>query len=98
MPENKSNRSLTALNWLNFFAADVSEGVGPFLAVYLATNLHWNPGSIGIAIAAMHLSMVFGQSPAGYLVDRTPHKKVPIMGATLLMGITAVLMIFFRNF
>jgi MFS family permease len=97
MSKNKSN-SLTALNWLNFFAADVSEGVGPFLAVYLATNLHWNPGSIGIAIAAMHLSMVFGQSPAGYLVDRTPHKRVPIIAATLLMGTTALLMIFFNNF
>ena len=52
MEEKLSTRSVNGLNWLNFFAADISDGVGPFLAVYLATNLHWQPGNIGMAIAA----------------------------------------------
>ena len=46
--EITTSRSTAALNWLNFFAADVATGVGPFLAIYLAANRHWQPGAIGI--------------------------------------------------
>jgi hypothetical protein len=35
-------RSLRALEWLNFFLADVQTGLGPCLAAYLASN-GWNP-------------------------------------------------------
>ncbi|MGK3989345.1 MFS transporter [Sorangium sp. So ce136] len=75
---------------MNFFAADISDGVGPFLAVYLASNLHWQSGPIGMAIAATQLSMVVGQSPAGLVVDRTRRKRVPIVVASLVVGTTAL--------
>lgn len=98
MTPEPSKRSLTALNWLNFFAADVSDGVGPFLAVYLATNLHWKPGQIGMAIAATTFSMVLAQSPAGHVVDRTPHKRLPIIIASLIVGVVAFMFPFWRSF
>lgn len=79
MSEKPTNRSLKVLNWLNFFAADISDGVGPFLTVYLASNLQWSPGDIGIAIAATTFSMVAGQSPAGYVVDHTRKKEFPLL-------------------
>ncbi|MGI4803604.1 MAG: MFS transporter [Janthinobacterium lividum] len=94
----ESPKGLKPLNWLNFFAADVSEGVGPFLAVYLAINLHWKPGQVGIAIAAMQFAMVFAQSPAGLLVDNTGYKRIPIIVASLTMGVTAFLMTLFHSF
>ncbi len=47
MSEKTSKRSWIALNWLNFFAADISDGVGPFLAVYLASSLQWPSSHIG---------------------------------------------------
>jgi MFS family permease len=80
-----------ALNWLNFFAADISDGVGPFLAVYLASNLKWQSGDIGMAMAATQLAMVVGQSPAGFVVDSTRRKRLPIIVASLLVGTTALL-------
>lgn len=86
-----SKQSWIALNWLNFFAADVSDGVGPFLAVYLASNLAWGPGAIGMAIAATQLSMVVFQSPAGLVVDHTRRKRLPIIGASLAVGSLAML-------
>jgi len=98
MPEGQPKKGFKALNWLNFFAADVSEGVGPFLAVYLATNLHWKPGQIGIAIAAMQFSMIFAQAPAGFIVDNTRYKRIPIIVASLTMGVTAFLMTLFHSF
>ncbi|WP_159396577.1 MFS transporter [Sorangium cellulosum] len=82
---------------MNFFAADISDGVGPFLAVYLASNLHWQPGAIGMAIAATQLSMVVGQSPAGFVVDRTRRKRIPIIIASLVVGTTALFWPFLRS-
>jgi len=87
MTGNKSIRSLAALDWLNFFAADVAGGVGPFLAVYLAANRHWRSGAIGIAISAMSFATVIVQTPAGYIIDKTPHKRTIILIATAVMGI-----------
>ena len=91
MSAKPSKRSWTALNWLNFFAADISDGVGPFLAVYLASNLNWQAGAIGMAIAATQLSMVIGQAPAGLVVDRTRRKRLPIILASILVGSVALL-------
>jgi MFS family permease len=98
MSKPSSDRNLTALNWLNFFAADISDGVGPFLAVYLATNLHWKSGDIGMAIAATTFAMVVGQAPAGYIVDHTRQKRYPIIIASLLVGTTALLLPSLRSF
>lgn len=90
MAEKQTGQSFAALNWLNFFAADVSTGVGPFLAIYLAANQHWKAGSIGIAISAMSFATVFAQSPAGYIVDKTPYKRAIIIIASCLMGIVGI--------
>src|SRR5437868_2845839 len=44
MPHTREERqsSLRALEWLNFFLADVQTGLGPFLAAYLAAS-GWSP-------------------------------------------------------
>src|SRR5579875_3724635 len=82
-----SKRAYTGLNWLNFFAADISNGIGPFLAIYLTTNLHWHPNEIGIALAATNFAMVAGQSPAGFIIDKTIYKRAIIIIASCIMGI-----------
>jgi len=98
MSDKPAHRSLTALNWLNFFSADISDGVGPFLAVYLTSNLHWKPGEIGMAISATTLAMVVGQAPAGYIVDHIRQKRLPIIVASLVVGLLALLLPFLRSF
>ena len=45
-----SGRSQRALDWLNFFVADVETAFGPFVALYLAQE-GWQQGRIGTAIA-----------------------------------------------
>jgi MFS family permease len=67
-------RSLRALDWLNFFLADVQTGVGPFLAVYLAAN-QWNPQQVGLALTCGGLAGVLAQTPGGALVDATRRKR-----------------------
>lgn len=98
MAQESSPKGLHPLNWLNFFAADVSEGVGPFLAVYLTSNLHWSHGKIGTAIGAMSFAMVLAQSPAGYLIDHIKAKRWSIIIASLAVGITASFVPLFHTF
>ncbi len=40
-------RSLVALDALNVFMADVRDGLGPFLAIYLAAAQHWTRAGSG---------------------------------------------------
>jgi len=97
-PTPNKARSLNCLNWLNFSAADVATGLGPFLAVYLASNLKWDPSKIGIAIGAMSLATVVAQSPAGWLCDVSDKKRLGIVVVTLTICIAGFCMLFFPSF
>lgn len=90
MPEPR--RSLRALEWLNFFLADVQTGLGPFLAAYLAAS-GWNPARVGFALTFGGLVTVALQTPAGAVVDAARRKRllialnlgVLVTGALLLL-------------
>lgn len=94
----RKQHSLNCLNWLNFSAADVATGLGPFLAVYLASNLHWNPSQIGIAIGTMSFATVVAQSPAGWLCDVTKKKRLGVVIVAIIIGSAGLTMLFFPNF
>ena len=90
-------RSVRALEWLNFFLADVQTGLGPFLAAYLASS-GWNPGNVGYVLTFGGLISVALQTPAGAIID-TFHRKrllvavnigVLVCGALLLIANTGV--------
>jgi MFS family permease len=98
MPDVQEKKGIKALNWLNFFAADISTGVGPFLAVYLTANQHWKAGQIGIALSAMSFSAVVAQSIAGYVVGKTTRKRIPIIIATIVLGVLSFSIPFFPSF
>ncbi len=85
MSEDKQ-QSLRALDWLNFFMADVSTGVGPFLAIYLTATRHWNPASVGVAVATQSIASVVAQGPAGWIVDWSKHKDWLMVGAAGLVA------------
>jgi MFS family permease len=71
---NAKTRSLRALDALNFFVADVQSGIGPFLAIYLAT-MQWNNERVGGALTVGALTGVMAQTPAGALVDHVQGKR-----------------------
>jgi MFS family permease len=86
-------RSVRALEWLNFFLADVQTGLGPFLAAYLASS-GWNPSSVGYVLTFGGLVGVAMQTPAGAVIDAVHRKRtllavnlgLLVAGAFLLMG------------
>jgi MFS family permease len=87
------SRKLPALEWLNFFVADVQTGLGPFLAAYLAAG-GWNPSKVGVALTFGGLVSVAFQTPAGAIIDAARNKRLLVAvnlivlaaGAVLLMG------------
>lgn len=85
--------SVRALASLNLWLADVRDGVGPFLAVYLLTKRHWQPGSIGVAMAIPGLVAVLLQTPAGSWVDRTRRKRELLLLASALVAGACLLMV-----
>jgi MFS family permease len=84
-------RSLAALDGLNFFLADVQNGLGPFLGIYLVNKPGWNAASIGLILTLRVATTLAVQTPAGALIDRTSHKRTLIIGATVLVSAGAVI-------
>jgi len=87
-----SVRSLRALDALNIFLADVRDGLGPYLAIFLATK-HWDPSRIGLAMSVMGVASVLAQTPAGALIDRTRRKQGWMVAAPIVVPFGAVAMV-----
>ncbi len=81
-----SARSLRGLDGLNFLMADVRDGVGPYLAVFLKADQHWQAGPIGMAMAASSVAAALFQVPAGLLVDAVRWKRLLIAASGLLVA------------
>lgn len=81
-----SARSLGGLDGINLLMADVRDGVGPYLSVYLKGSQHWDAGAIGLAMGASSLAAALCQIPAGLLVDSTRAKRLLIALSGLLVA------------
>jgi hypothetical protein len=62
--DDAKRKSVRALEWTNFFLADVQAGLGPFVAAYLA-SLGWQAGAVGRALTFGGIITVVLQTPAG---------------------------------
>lgn len=91
-----SSISLRALDASNVFLADVRDGLGPYLAIYLSTR-SWSPGTIGLAMSAMGIATVAAQTPAGAVIDATRHKRAAIIVAALAVALGALTMVVWPN-
>ena len=74
-----------ALDALNFFLADVRDGLGPYLAIYLLTEQKWDEASIGIVMSVAALAGIIAQTPAGALIDRSTAKRALMVTAAILV-------------
>jgi MFS family permease len=90
-----SSRSLRGLDALNFLMADVRDGLGPFLSVYLKGTQHWSSGNIGLVMAASGIAAAICQIPAGLIVDTVRVKRLLIAISGLLVAAGCILIAFF---
>ena len=81
-----SSRSRAGLNAANFFLAEVTGVVMPFVAVSLQGR--WRYDAIGLAVALAGLGVFLTQTPAGFLVDRVRQRRALLAGASLFLGVS----------
>ena len=85
-------RSLTCLSLLCFALADVRDGLGPFLGIFLQSH-GWTPDSIGYVMTIGGLAGMAVTTPLGALADATRRKRLLLALASL--GIVAALVLIF---
>ncbi len=93
-----SRRSLLGLDGLNFLMADVRDGLGPYLSVFLKGGQHWQPGDIGVAMAASSVAAAVFQIPAGLLVDSLKAKRLLVAASGIGVATGCLLIAFYPRF
>jgi len=86
------------LDWMNFFLADVRDGLGPYLAIYLLTIQKWDQASIGVVMSIGGIAGLLAQTPAGALIDATRWKRGIIIGGAILITAGSLLLPFLPRF
>ncbi|WP_132252031.1 MFS transporter [Methylobacterium segetis] len=97
-----SERALRGLDALNFFLADVRDGLGPYLAIYLLAvrgpEQGWNEATIGLVMTIAGIAGLIAQTPAGALIDRTNHKGAIVIAAAVAVTLSCLILPFVSNF
>lgn len=87
-----------ALDAANFFLADVRDGLGPYLAVYLLTEQHWDEARIGLVMSIATIAGIVAQIPAGALVDATRAKRLVMVIAAIMVTLASLSLPLFPTF
>ncbi|MDP4027061.1 MFS transporter [Methylobacterium sp. NEAU 140] len=97
-----SRRALRGLDALNFTLADVRDGLGPYLAIYLIAvrgpDQGWNEATTGLIMTIAGIAGLIAQTPAGALIDRTRHKRAIVMAAAVAVTLSCVALPWISNF
>ncbi len=76
-----------ALDVLNTCAADMRDGVGPYLTLLLVSKTEWTPSKIGWALAAANTASLFCATPAGFIFDSSKNKRWWLIGPSLAIAL-----------
>jgi MFS family permease len=87
-----------SLDAVNFFLADVRQGLGPYLAIYLLTERHWAEDQIGFVMTIAAVSSLVVQAPAGALIDVSHAKRGIMVTAALVVTGASILLPFMSSF
>ena len=87
-----------ALDALNFCLADVRDGLGPYLAIYLLTIQKWDEASIGLVMSIATAAGLVAQTPAGGLVDLSRAKRGLVAAAALVVAGVSLLLPWLSDF
>jgi MFS family permease len=94
----KTTKVERPLDALNFFLADVRDGLGPYLAIYLLTEQKWDQASIGVVMSVAALAGIIAQTPAGALIDRSTAKRGLMIAAAIVVTLACLTLPFIAKF
>ncbi|GGB27629.1 MFS transporter [Sphingomonas metalli] len=91
---HQPRRGTRALDAMNFFLADVRDGLGPYLAIYLVSvrgpTHGWNEASAGLVMTIAGIAGLIANAPAGALVDRSKAKRAILVAAALAVTLASL--------
>ncbi|KQT82225.1 MFS transporter [Aurantimonas sp. Leaf443] len=90
-------RSVRALSAVNFFLADVRDGLGPFLGIFLIGQ-GWAPDTIGYVMTIGGIAGMLATTPLGALADATTAKRFMVGFCAVLVIVASLAMLFFTSF
>ncbi len=79
-------QSRVGLNAANFFLAEVTGVVMPFLGTFLK-DCQWRYDAIGVAMAIAGLGVFVMQTPAGVIVDHARRRRTLLATSSILLGV-----------
>ncbi len=79
-----------SLDAINFLLADVRGALGPYLNVFLTTQMHWTQTRVGWVTTLGGLIGLVAQTPAGAAIDGTRHKRGAVVVCLALLGAGAL--------
>ncbi|WP_085808371.1 MFS transporter [Sphingomonas sp. TZW2008] len=90
------------LDALNFLLADVRDGLGPYLAIYLVAvrgpSHGWNEATAGLVMTIAGIAGLLATTPAGILVDRIHAKRAMLVAAALIVTLASLSLPFVSGF
>lgn len=95
--ERVHRKAERGLDWLIFFVADIQTGFGPFVAVFL-TAQKWTQVDIGLLLSIGTVVGLFGQIPAGILVDSARSPRLVAGVCLVVIGASALVFAAFPVF
>src|ERR1700751_799948 len=96
--DDRRSRANRALDGANFFLADVRDGLGPYLAIYLLTEQKWDEARIGIVMSVATMAGILAQTPAGALIDGTRAKPLALVVAAVIVTLASLSLPLFPAF
>ncbi|MGX5776898.1 MFS transporter [Methylorubrum zatmanii] len=101
-PRQPSRRALQGLDLLNLSLADVRDGLGPYLAIYLLAvrgpEQGWNEATIGLVMTVAGIAGLLAQTPAGALIDRSSAKRAIVIAAAIVVTLSCLVLPWVSNF
>lgn len=87
------SRSVKALGAVNFFLADVRDGLGPFLGIFLIGQ-GWSTATIGIVMTVGGIAGMLATTPLGALADASKAKRFMVAFCALLVIVASLAILF----
>lgn len=91
------SRSLKALGSVNFFLADVRDGLGPFLGIFLIGQ-GWSTATIGLVMTIGGIAGMLATTPLGALADASRAKRFMVAFCATLVIVASLAILFIPNF
>lgn len=86
------------LDALSFLLADVRDGLGVYLAIWLLTTQRWDEARIGIVMTISGAAALLAQAPLGALIDRCAAKRAVVVAAVATISAATVAIVCWPTF